>query len=261
MARLQQPKKSLGQHWLTDEATLSEIADTADISDSDTILEVGPGHGSLTKILVGRASAVVAVEFDEHLARNLDSQVNAENLTAHNADILDFDLAQLPAGYKVVANIPYYLTSHLIRRLLEADNQPSLVVLLIQKEVAERIVAEPGRMSILSVAAQIYADCSLGVQVPAEMFDPAPKVDSQVVILKPKAFPDGVDRKSLFRVVKAGFGEKRKKLANSLSGGLSIEKEEVTQLLAELGFGANVRAQELSVADWLRLQERINSAS
>ncbi len=250
------PKKSLGQHWLTDEVVLGRIADAADIQHDDTVLEVGPGLGTLTTILCERAEMVVAVEFDELLARELPERVQATNLQVEQADILDFNLDTLPQGYKVVANIPYYLTSHLIRRLLEQANQPARIVLLIQKEVAERVVAEPGQMSLLSVAAQFYADCSLGDVVEAALFDPPPKVDSQVVVLQPHATPD-VDVHAFFRVVKAGFSERRKKLANSLAGGLAIEKSVASAMLNDLQFNENVRAQELSIEQWLALYERV----
>ena len=234
---------------------LEAIADAAEVQQGDVVLEVGPGHGTLTAKLVDRAERVIAVEYDSQLAAELAGKVNAENLTVQEADILDFDLSQLPEGYKVVANIPYYLTSHLVRRLLESSNKPSNIALLIQKEVAQRIVAKPGKMSLLSVSAQFYADCRLDIEVPAEYFDPAPKVDSQVVVITPKQPPE-VDEKVFFRLVKAGFVEKRKKLANSLAGGLRQEKAEMIQLLADVGLHENVRAQELSIEEWVTLYEK-----
>ena len=153
------PNKSLGQHWLFDKTTLVSICDSAELEADDVVLEVGPGHGTLTTQLVKRVSRVIAVEFDEALAKKLARAVESEKLEVNHADILEFDLSKLPKNYKVVANIPYYLTSNLIRRLLESKNPPATIVLLIQKEVAERIVARPGKMSIRSVATQYYTDC------------------------------------------------------------------------------------------------------
>ena len=250
------PKKELGQHWLHDQAILEQIAAEARLEKQDTVLEVGPGLGTLTRVLCEQAEKVVAVEFDQALAAELPERVAQSNLEVQNHDILDFDLSQLPENYKVVANIPYYLTSHLIRRLLESDNQPASIVLLVQKEVAERVVAEPGQMSILSVSAQHYSECRLGVEVAAEYFTPPPQVDSQVVVLEPRT-PRDVDEQTFFRIVKAGFGEKRKKLANSLSGGLHLDKALVAETLSALQLGENVRAQELSLEQWYALYERL----
>ncbi|HLB40661.1 MAG TPA: 16S rRNA (adenine(1518)-N(6)/adenine(1519)-N(6))-dimethyltransferase RsmA, partial [Candidatus Babeliales bacterium] len=170
------PKKSLGQHWLKDEPTLSYIANSANLSATDTVLEIGPGLGTLTRHLLDRAKEVMAVELDEALAQKLPSH---EKLQVVQADILKFDLTKLPPGYKVVANIPYYLTSNLLRVLAESDNSPILMVLLVQKEVAQRITAKPGQMSVLAVSIQLYYQPQLGKVVPAELFTPSPKVDSQ----------------------------------------------------------------------------------
>jgi 16S rRNA (adenine1518-N6/adenine1519-N6)-dimethyltransferase len=175
------PKKSLGQHWLRDQAALAEMCDAAEIVANDTVLEIGPGLGTLTELLTSRAKSVIAVEFDETLAQALPGVVPAENLVSEHQDILRFDLTTLPENYKIVANIPYYLTSNLIRMISESINPPQLAVLLIQKEVAERVVAAPGQMSLLSVSAQFYWESSAGRVVEAELFDPPPKVDSQIL--------------------------------------------------------------------------------
>jgi 16S rRNA (adenine1518-N6/adenine1519-N6)-dimethyltransferase len=153
---MMQAKKSLGQHWLKDEASLTAICDAAELTQTDTVLEIGPGQGSLTSQLVRRAGKVIAVELDEYLASEIPFRVTDDNLEVVQGDILKFDLTQLPFGYKVVANIPYYLTSNLIRILSESPNPPSVMVLLVQKEVARRIAAKPGQMSLLSVSAQLY---------------------------------------------------------------------------------------------------------
>jgi 16S rRNA (adenine1518-N6/adenine1519-N6)-dimethyltransferase len=164
------PKKSLGQHWLHDPEALKAMCDAADLHPEDTVLEIGPGLGTLTSLLTKRAKAVVAVEFDEQLAEALPGQVTASNLSTVHQDIMRFDLTTLPQGYKVVANIPYYLTSNLIRTLSESMNPPSTATLLVQQEVAQRVAAEPGHMSLLSVSAQFYWEASVGRVVDARLF-------------------------------------------------------------------------------------------
>lgn len=253
------PDKSLGQHWLKDRLILEAIADCAELTPSDTVLEIGPGLGTLTSVLLGHAKAVTAVEFDAELARKLPAQFPGTALSVYNEDILSFDLTQLPASYKVVANVPYYITSKIVQLLSEAANPPQLAVMLVQKEVAERLAAKPGDMSILSISAQVYAEVSLGPIVPAEYFTPPPKVDSQVVVLRRRMVPafGGVERRLFFRVVKAGFVERRKKLRSSLAGGLGIEKTAVDTLLAHCGLAPDVRAQELSIDQWVKLAQAI----
>jgi len=247
--------KALGQHWLRDREVLANIAELAQIEPTDTVLEIGPGLGTLTSELLRRAKRVVAVEFDAELARKLPGQFPGTSLEVHNQDILQFDLSSLPAGYKVVANVPYYITSKIVQRLMTADNRPSMAVLLVQKEVAERLAAEPGDMSLLAVSAQIYADVSLGPIVPAELFTPPPKVDSQVVVLslRPEPLVDPTDNRQFFRVVKAGFSAKRKKLRSSLSGGLRVSKLEAERCLEAAKINPDSRAEDLSLHDWQRL--------
>lgn len=246
------PNKSLGQHWLRDRDVLSHIADCAEVNSEDTVLEIGPGLGTLTAELLRRVDKVVAVEFDEALARKLPGQFPGKRLEVINEDILSFDLSQLPKGYKVVANVPYYITSKIVQKLMTAGNKPSISVLLVQKEVAERIAAEPGDMSILAISAQVYAEASLGDVVPAELFTPPPKVDSQVVVLKTRerslVLPE--NEREFFRIVKAGFSAKRKKLRSSLSGGLGISKQETEILLEKTGVSPDSRAEDLTVNDW-----------
>jgi 16S rRNA (adenine1518-N6/adenine1519-N6)-dimethyltransferase len=252
-------KKSLGQHWLHDDASLVAMCDAAQVAGEDTVLEIGPGPGALTKLLVAKARQVVAVEFDEGLARNLHARVPDENLQVVQHDILTFDLTQLPPNYKVVANIPYYLTSKLLRVLSESANPPSQVALLVQKEVAERVVAQAGDMSILSVTAQFYWEVTLGRLVPAELFTPPPKVDSQILIMRFRSSPlfTDIEPNALFRVVKAGFSQRRKTLLNSLSAGLHLDREQTTQLLEKAEITPTARAQSLSLDDWHRLATAI----
>ena len=254
------PNKSLGQHWLKDRLTLEHIADCADINNDDVVLEIGPGLGTLTSELLRRSKKVIAVEFDSELARKLPGQFPGKDLTVVRSDILSFDLSTLPTGYKVVANVPYYITSKIVQMMMTADNKPSTTVLLIQKEVAERLAAQPGDMSILAISAQVFARVSLGDMVPAELFTPPPKVDSQVVILKtrPQPLVDSTHEKDFFRVVKAGFSAKRKKLRSSLAGGLGESKNVVEGYLEAAGVNPDARAQDLSLDQWESLASTIN---
>jgi 16S rRNA (adenine1518-N6/adenine1519-N6)-dimethyltransferase len=247
-------KKSLGQHWLTDATALRAICDAAEVSQRDTVLEVGPGLGTLTALLVRRVQTVVAVELDKRLAAELPERVPASNLQVETGSILEFDLTTLPTDYKVVANIPYYLTSNLIRILSESSNPPSVAALLVQKEVAERVAARPGKMSLLSVTAQFYWRVSLGREVPARLFTPPPKVDSQILILtrRPEPLFD-VDAKRFFRLVKAGFSQRRKTLLNSLSAGLQLSRGETEVLIRCSNLEPTARAQELSLEQWYEL--------
>ena len=275
--------KSLGQHWLRDAVTLADIAGHANLTLDDTVLEIGPGLGTLTSVLAEQAGHVVAVEFDRELAEKLTSELagdaprgsaqkcfskkkflgaNGEagpagDIKIINADFLQFDLDQMPAGYKVVANIPYYITNKIVMKLLTAANKPQLAVLLVQKEVAQRLAAEPGEMSILAVAAQLYSTVDLGQVVPAAMFDPPPKVDSQIVILRPHLagsfLAKDIDEKQFFRVVKAGFSARRKKLRTALAGGLNISVADAEKLLRTANIDPNLRAQDLSLGDWRKL--------
>lgn len=259
MADLPYANKSLGQHWLTDRDSLQAMVEAAQVGSKDTVLEIGPGLGTLTAELVAAADQVVAVEFDAKLAADLPNQVWADNLQVINQDIMKFDFTSMTADYKVVANIPYYLTSNLIRRLSETPNQPLTVALLVQKEVAQRVCAEPSDMSLLSVTAQYYWQTSTGQVVPARLFTPPPKVDSQILILQRRDLPvfDDVDVKRFFRLVKAGFAERRKTLLNSLSGGLRLPKDQVTAILDKAGIEPGLRPQNLSLGDWHKLYQSV----
>jgi len=248
-------KKSLGQHWLHDQASLEAMCTAADIKTTDTILEIGPGPGSLTTLLTSQAKQVIAVELDKILAANLSARIKAANLEVVSGDILSFDFTRLPADYKVVANIPYYLTSNLLRTLSDTLNPPLSVTLLVQKEVAERVAAKPGAMSLLSVAVQFYWQVGLGRVVAAELFSPPPKVDSQILILERldrALFPE-VDQKEFFRMVKAGFAQRRKTLLNTLSSGLHLDRQAVTILCKSVDIDPQRRPQTLSMDEWHNL--------
>ena len=255
-------KKSLGQHWLNDLSTLEDICDAAALDGTETVLEIGPGPGSLTKLLVQEAKEVIAVEYDERFARVLASEVRAENLKVIHQDILKFNLTTLPFGYKVIANIPYYLTSNLLRVLSESSNPPQTIVLLIQKEVAQRVAAQPGSMSLLSVSVQLFYEPTLGIKVPARLFTPPPKVDSQVLILqkRPEQLFSDLSPNALLTVVKAGFSARRKTLLNSLSAGLRLDKPAVTELLQAAAIDPQKRPQELSMQDWHTLALKLHDS-
>lgn len=255
------PKKSLGQHWLYDPASLEAMCKAVDVNPSDTVLEIGPGLGTLTQLLADRAEKVIAVELDQNLSATLPGKVKASNLQVITQDILSFDFTSLPTDYKIVANIPYYLTSNLIRVISETTNQPQAVALLVQKEVAQRVAAQPGDMSILSVTAQFYWEVNLGRVVEAALFTPPPKVDSQILILTRRQKPlfADVEPKDFFRLVKAGFAQRRKTLLNSLSAGLHIDKTTIIQVAQSVDIDPMRRAQTLSLEEWHNLYLSLNT--
>lgn len=250
------PKKSLGQHWLKDEIILHDIVGYANLKSNDSVLEIGPGLGFLTNVIAKIAKEVIAVEVDNDVVDHLKNNISFNNVVVVIEDIRQYNLNGLPMKYKLIANIPYYLTSIIIREFSECTNRPSRAVLLIQKEVAERINASPGHMSLLALSTQFYWHVSLGRTVEACCFDPPPKIDSQVLILEPRVssclFPD-VEPKLFFRLLKAGFSQRRKTLLNSLSAGLGHSKDEIHQLLDVVSIDATSRPQILSLDDWHRI--------
>lgn len=247
--------KGLGQHFLIDAESVEAIIEAAEITSEDTVLEVGPGLGVMTDELAKTEAQIVAVEMDKTLAELLRRRL-PENVKVEESDIMKFNLSGLPTDYKVVANVPYYITSPIIRLLMESKNPPVHSVLLIQKEVAERIAAKPGGMSILALSVQYYADVELVVDVPRDKFYPIPNVDSTVIKIIRKDQPAfEADTYKLFRLIKAGFGEKRKQLRNSLSGGLQISTDQAAELIQSAGLKDTARAQELSLDQWKSLYD------
>jgi len=272
-------KKSLGQNFLKDEAVLQRIVESAELSKEDVVIEIGTGTGLLTEKLAGKCKKVIAIELDDRLVSVLQEKFKDTNVEIIHGDILNINLPELienqqlqDAGYKVVANIPYYITAPIIRLMLETKYPPKEMILMVQKEVAERIVAKPGEMSILAVSVQYYAQAQFLFTVFKESFDPKPKVDSAVVRIAPYcSSPSGrgcpvigtgeggdvskEETKKFFRIVKSGFSAKRKTLVNNLSNGLQLDKSIVEEKLESLGFPRSTRAQELGVEDWKKLVE------
>jgi len=249
-------RKSLGQHFLSDIGTASRILRAADLSEDDVVVEIGPGHGVLTKRLVTRVKRVIAVELDEELAAALPARLDhPDNLTCVEADARTVDLAEIIApdtSYKVVANLPYYAANPIVRRLLESEPKPSVLVVMVQQEVAKNMVSPPGEMGILSVATQFYANAKMVCSVPPKSFRPPPKVTSAVVRLTvlPEPAAEVASQEDFFTVVKAGFAAPRKQIRNSLSQGLQIEPVSGGDILKRAGIDATRRPQTLDIAEW-----------
>lgn len=258
MSSLPFAKKNLGQHWLEDEISLQAMIRAGQISSNDTVLEIGPGTGTLTEQLILTGAKIIALEFDRQRFLELQLKFHlSSRVDIINGDIRTFDLNSLPKNYKIVANIPYYLTANLLRKLVNSNNKPCLVVLLVQKEVAMRINKSPGDLSQLAVFTQVYYQPSLSQVVPKNLFIPVPKVDSQILVLTRRKQPLVLFDEYFIKVVKAGFAEKRKKLYTSLSKGLSINKNLIKNYLAVAKINVNVRAQELSLQQWQDLSQLI----
>lgn len=254
--------KSLGQNFLQDPIALEKIVAAAEIRPSDSVLEIGPGLGSLTRYLAVSANQVVAVELDEKLIPPLKAVIAPHaNIRLIQGDILEFSPSDLvdQAGYLVVANIPYYITSAIIRHLLENGPKPRRIVLTIQKEVANRICAAPGGMSLLALSVQVYGKPRIAARIPAGAFFPAPNVDSAVLCVDVYPAPQ-IEKELLdtfFKLIKAGFSQKRKTLRNSLSSGLHISPVTAVDHLTQADIDPQRRAETLSIAEWQRLCERI----
>jgi 16S rRNA (adenine1518-N6/adenine1519-N6)-dimethyltransferase len=252
--------KGLGQNFLQDPLALETIVSAAEIQRTDTVLEIGPGLGSLTRYLAVSAREVVAVELDEKLLSPLQTVLSPyQNIRLIHGDILKLspkDL-NLESKYIVVANIPYYITSAVIRHLLESESKPRRLVLTVHKEVAQRICAEPGDMSLLALSVQVYGKPRIAASIPANAFFPAPKVDSAVLIVDIYDSPR-IKREYLntfFKLIKAGFSQKRKTLRNSLSAGLHMSPPGAADLLTRANLDPQRRAETLSIEEWERLGE------
>ena len=250
------PRKGLSQNFLTDPEALDAIVAAAELAEGDRVVEIGPGLGVLTRRLLAAGASVLAVEVDARLAEYLRRELyGVERFELIEADALDLHPREMFPGepFKVVANIPYHITSPLLHAFLEGDRPPELTVLLVQLEVAERVAAPPGRMSYLSVFAQNVADAEVVARVPATAFEPAPAVDSAVLRLRRRnepAIPPGDGREPFYRVVQAGFRQRRKQVHNGLSRELPVEREEVEAALAGCGVTPDRRPQTLTLDEW-----------
>jgi len=250
------PRKSLSQNFLTDPEALDAIVEAAQLSPGDRVVEIGPGLGVLTRRLLAAGASVLAVEVDPRLAEYLRRELyGARHFELIEADALSLHPREMFPGepFKVVANIPYHITSPLLHTFLEGDRPPDLTVLLVQLEVAERVAAPPGRMSYLSVFAQNVATAEVVARVPAGAFEPAPAVDSAVLRLRRRAdpaIPVGELREPFYRVVQAGFRQRRKQVHNGLSRELPVDREAVEAALEGCGVTPDRRPQTLTVDEW-----------
>lgn len=260
------PRKELGQNFLLAEGILRKILAAAEVGPEDTVLEVGAGPGTLTRLLAERAGRVVAIELDSGLAKVLAHTLRAyHNVEIVEGDILALEPARLvapAATYKVVANLPYYITSAALRHLLEAEIRPRLMVVTVQYEVAQRLLARPGEMSLLAVSVQFYGRPKLVARVPAGAFYPRPDVDSAIVRidLHPTLPLSGDDLERFFTLVRAGFAQKRKQLRNSLAARLALPALEMEAALRQAGIDPKRRPQSLSLEEWKRLYQALQEA-
>ena len=249
-------KKSLGQNFLADSRVRAKIVEAADISPADTILEVGPGRGFLTKALAERAGRVVAVELDDALIPSLREKfAECDNVDIVEGDARTIDIESLVGAateYKVVANLPYYAATPIVRRFLEAPHKPTTLVVMVQREVGQEMAAPPGKMGILSVATQVYGNPRIVTSVPPKAFRPSPNVTSAVVRIDTYSEPAVAfdSDESFFTLVRAGFSAPRKQIHNSLKNGLGIDSDAIMALLRKAGISPARRAQTLSIDEW-----------
>lgn len=258
-----EPKKSLGQNFLFDDQVLAKIVAAADLTPTDHVLEIGPGLGHLTQHLADAAATVTAVELDQRYLPILDDRLgHFPNLRLIHGDILEQNLTSLfpQSGYKVVANVPYYITGAILRHLLSSPSKPSLLVMTVQKEVAQRLAAAPGNLSLLAVSVQFYGQPRLMGVIRAGAFWPRPEVDSAIVRLD--LYPDPLlplaEEASFFHVVRAGFSQKRKQLKNNLAS-LGVGDDRVAAALAQAQIDGRRRAETLTLPEWVRLYQALGA--
>lgn len=251
-------KKTLGQNWLINPHIIDKIIAAAEITKSDTILEIGPGTGNLTKKLAEQTGKVIGIEKDHRLIEPLrEAYKDYANVEIIEEDVLKLPTTtfQFPKDYKVVANIPYYITSHLLRTIFEEWPAPKLIVLTIQKEVAQRIIAKPPHMNLLALSMQYYSEPEVIVYISKNNFRPIPKVDSAIIKFVPKT--SGRDSQ-LFNLLKIGFSEKRKQLASTLAKGLKLKKENIAEILTKIGSRPDIRPENLTLDQWIQLKKYLN---
>jgi 16S rRNA (adenine1518-N6/adenine1519-N6)-dimethyltransferase len=283
-----QPKKSLGQNFLINEGIYTKIIDAVETKKGETVLEIGPGMGILTEYLAKTEADIIGIEKDGKLANYLKTKfaspknvkLQAESRTKSTSDnfglspfgarvkiiegdILEFDIASLglkDGNYKVVGNIPYYITSHLLKTIFENWPKPKTITLMVQKEVAQRIRTKPPEMNLLAVSVQYYAEAKIISYVSNGSFYPSPDVDSAVIKLTPHVMPDSATfQKQFFKVAKAGFAGKRKQLINNLSRGMTLEKDEIQKKLASVGVDPQRRAETLTIEEWRKITKTFYS--
>ncbi len=248
------PNRIQGQNFLISEKVYDEIVNSADINDTDIVLEIGPGLGFLTSKLLAKAKKVIAVEADEKLIPILANlQPLSHHLELINSDILQYDERLLPTNYKLLGNIPYYITGKIIRKFLTTQNRPSLIVFLVQKEVAERICAGAGKHSLLSLAVQYYGTAKIVRRVTSGKFFPRPKVDSAIVKIMVDKVIDKNHEKKFWQLARIGFSSKRKTFIHNLTAGLKMEKSEIKSIFDKLNIKPLARAQELDLEQWQKL--------
>ncbi len=263
-------KKSLGQNFLKSKVALAKMIEVGEISKNDLIVEVGPGKGVLTEQLLLKAKKVIAIEKDRRLIELLNEKFKAEidggKLELQNIDILETKTADYLSGYKIIANIPYYITGQFLRKFLETDNQPERIVVMVQKEIAQRIVAkgknggDDGKESLLSISVKAYGEPKNIMKVGKENFSPAPKVDSAILainnISKKFFVENNISEQKFFEILHAGFAHKRKVLISNLK--TIINKNKLTDIFNQLQLTDQVRAEDLSLNDWLNLVRRLS---
>ena len=250
------PRKSLGQHFLVDQGALRRVLAAGDVEPTDVVVEVGPGTGLLTKLLAETGARVVAVELDRHLAARLSHDLGGfPNVEIIHADAREWDPAELDAPYKVVANLPYYAATPIVRRFLESPRPPSVMVVTVQREVAQSMTAAPGKMRLLSVGVQLYGSPRITGYIRPGSFSPPPKVTSAIVRIDvhPRPALPLEDTESFFRVVRAGFSGPRKQLRNSLGHAFELTGAQTEELLLEAGIDYSLRAEALSLEEWGRI--------
>jgi len=259
------PEKSKGQNFLINEDIYNSIISTADLKKDDVVLEVGPGLGIMTLKMAEKVKKVLAVELDDKLAELLKTSIisqNRKNIKIFNNDVLKIKGSNISklGKYKIVANLPYNITSIFLRKFLSMENKPETLVLLLQKEVVDRIVSTPPDMSLLSISVQFYADVYKILEVGKENFYPAPKIDSAIIKIVPKKekiFNDYQIEKKFFRLLKIGFSAKRKMLKNNLSLGLKLEQKYLEDVFLSLNINPKCRAEDLSLTNWLEIFEKL----
>lgn len=251
-------KKQFGQHFLTSASALEKIVAAGAVCNRDSVLEIGPGRGVLTEKLLHTGATVLAIEKDRDLipllAEKFSTYIENGSFELIEQDILDFDPKSIPSAYKLIANIPYYITGLILEKFLSASHQPTRAVLLVQKEVADRIIARDGKESILSISVKVYGEPKIIATVPAGAFTPAPTVSSAILLIEniSKNFFESIDERVFFSVLQATFGKKRKQLAGTL-GHITKNKDECIHILQTLGIQPHIRPEDLSIEQWKQI--------